>query len=106
MKILAVDTCLGACSVALLDDEKALAHRFELMDRGHAEALAPMVQEAMKEAGIAYDLLDRLAVTVGPGTFTGQRVGLAFMRGMRVALACPLVGVTTLEAMAEAAKAG
>jgi tRNA threonylcarbamoyladenosine biosynthesis protein TsaB len=100
MKILAVDTCLGACSVAILDGEKTLAHRFELMDRGHAEALAPMVQDTMKEAGIPYDALDRLAVTVGPGTFTGQRVGLAFMRGMRVALKKPLIGLTSLETMA------
>lgn len=100
MKILAVDTCLGACSVAILDGDKTLAHRFELMDRGHAEALAPMVQEAMREAGIAYEALERLAVTVGPGTFTGQRVGLAFMRGMRVALKKPLIGLTSLETMA------
>jgi tRNA threonylcarbamoyladenosine biosynthesis protein TsaB len=100
MKILAVDTCLGACSAAILDGEKTLAHRFELMDRGHAEALAPMVHDAMNEASIAYDLLDRLAVTVGPGTFTGQRVGLAFMRGMRIALKKPLIGVTSLETIA------
>jgi tRNA threonylcarbamoyladenosine biosynthesis protein TsaB len=103
VKILAADTALGACSVAVLDDGKILAHRFEPMDRGHAERLAPMVDEAMREAGIAFRALDRLAVTTGPGTFTGQRVGLAFMRGMRVALKRPLVGVTTLEAMAAAA---
>ena len=81
MKILAVDTALGACSVALLDDGKILAHVFEPMDRGHAERLAPMVDEAMKKAGMDFSSLDRLAVTTGPGTFTGQRVGLAFMRG-------------------------
>jgi tRNA threonylcarbamoyl adenosine modification protein YeaZ len=58
-----------------------------------------MVDEVMKEAKIAYSDLERLGVTTGPGTFTGQRVGLAFMRGMRVALKCPLVGVTSLAAM-------
>jgi tRNA threonylcarbamoyladenosine biosynthesis protein TsaB len=100
VKILAVDTALGACSVAVLDGEKILAHRFEPMTRGHAEALAPMVDEAMREAGVAFDALDRLAVTIGPGTFTGQRVGLAFMRGLRIALTKPLIGVTTLAAMA------
>lgn len=100
MKILAVDTALGACSVAMLDGEKILARRFVLMDRGHAEALAPMVDEVIREAGIAFATLDRLAVTTGPGTFTGQRVGLAFMRGLRVALKKPLIGVTTLAAMA------
>lgn len=105
MKILAVDTALGACSVALLDDDEILAHIFEPMDRGHAERLAPMVDEAMKKAGMDFAALDRLAVTTGPGTFTGQRVGLAFMRGLRLALRRPLTGIITLEAMAAAAKA-
>jgi tRNA threonylcarbamoyladenosine biosynthesis protein TsaB len=99
MKTLAVDTALGACSAAILADDQVLARRFERMDKGHAERLAPMVQEVMHEAGIAFAALDRLAVTTGPGTFTGQRVGLAFMRGLRLALKKPLVGITTLEAM-------
>ena len=98
--ILAVDTALGACSVAVLDGDQILAHRFEEMARGHAEALAPMVEETMRKAGIEFAALDRLAVTTGPGTFTGQRVGLAFMRGLKVALKKVLIGVTTLEAMA------
>lgn len=105
MKILAVDTALGACSVAILDNQKVLAHRFVAMERGHAEALAPMVEAAMAEGGLGFAALDRLAVTTGPGTFTGQRVGLAFMRGMRLALKRPLAGVTTLEAMAASALA-
>jgi tRNA threonylcarbamoyladenosine biosynthesis protein TsaB len=99
-RLLAVDTALGACSVAVLDGQRILAHSFEEMARGHAEALAPMVEEAMRKAGIGFAALDRLAVTTGPGTFTGQRVGLAFMRGLKVALKKPLIGVTTLEAMA------
>jgi tRNA threonylcarbamoyladenosine biosynthesis protein TsaB len=105
MKLLAVDTALGGCSVALLDGEEILAHIFEAMDRGHAERLAPMVDEAMKQAGVNFPSLDRLAVTTGPGTFTGQRVGLAFMRGLRLALKRPLTGITTLEAIAAAAQA-
>ena len=103
MRILAVDTALGACSAAIIQDEKTLAHRFVVMERGHAEALAPMVEDIMREAGLGFPALDRLAVTTGPGTFTGQRVGLAFMRGLRVALKKPLAGITTLEAMAAAA---
>jgi tRNA threonylcarbamoyladenosine biosynthesis protein TsaB len=103
VKILAVDTALGACSVAVLDGNDVLAHRFQFMERGHAEALAPMVQTAMRGADIRFGDLDRLAVTTGPGTFTGQRVGMAFMRGMRIALKLPLIGITTLEAMARAA---
>ena len=102
LKLLAVDTALGACSVAVLDGERILAHRFEEMARGHAEALAPMVEDDDAQAGIGFAALDRLAVTTGPGTFTGQRVGLAFMRGLRVALKKPLIGITTLEAMAVA----
>jgi tRNA threonylcarbamoyladenosine biosynthesis protein TsaB len=105
VKILAVDTALGACSVALLDGDQLLAHIFEPMERGHAERLAPMVDEAMKQAGVSFSALNRLAVTTGPGTFTGQRVGLAFMRGLRLALRIPLNGLTTLEAMAAAAMA-
>lgn len=101
MRILAVDTALGGCSVALLDGERVLAHIFEAMDRGHAERLAPMVDETMR--GYSFADLTNLAVTTGPGTFTGQRVGLAFMRGLRIALKKPLAGVTTLDAIATAA---
>lgn len=101
MSLLAVDTALGACSVVLLDGDEIRAHISEAMDRGHAERLAPMVDEAMR--GTEFSSLERLAVTVGPGTFTGQRVGLAFMRGLRLALSRPLIGVTTLEVMAAAA---
>ena len=100
MRILGVDTALGACSAAVIDGGKVLAHRFEEMARGHAEALAPMVEGTMRDAGVAFGALDLLAVTTGPGTFTGQRVGLAFMRGLKVALKKPLTGITTLEAMA------
>lgn len=101
MRILAVDTALGGCSVALLEDARVLTHLFEAMDRGHAERLAPMVDEAMR--GFNFADLTNLAVTTGPGTFTGQRVGLAFMRGLRIALKKPLTGVTTLDAIAAAA---
>jgi tRNA threonylcarbamoyladenosine biosynthesis protein TsaB len=101
MRILAVDTALGGCSVALLEDDRVLAHIFEAMDRGHAERLAPMVDEATR--GYSFADLTNLAVTSGPGTFTGQRVGLAFMRGLRIALKKPLTGVTTLDAIATAA---
>jgi tRNA threonylcarbamoyladenosine biosynthesis protein TsaB len=103
--LLAVDTALGACSVALLQGDHVRAHVLERMERGHAERLAPMVDEAMKAAKADFAHLSRLAVTTGPGTFTGQRVGLAFMRGLRLGLQIPLVGLTTLEAMAAAAMA-
>jgi tRNA threonylcarbamoyladenosine biosynthesis protein TsaB len=105
MRILAADTALGACSVAVLDGDRVLAHRWVEMERGHAEALAPMVDDTIRESRLSFGAIDRLAVTTGPGTFTGQRVGLAFMRGLRIALKRPLTGVTTLTAMQEAAKA-
>lgn len=103
MRILAADTALGACSAAVMENGKLRARAFQLMARGHAEALAPMVEKVMREAGLAFTELGRLGVTTGPGTFTGQRVGLAFMRGLALTLKIPLVGVTTLDAMAEAA---
>lgn len=103
--LLAVDTTFGACSAALLVGERVLAQRFDVMARGHAEALAPMVEAVMTEAGVGFKAIDRLAVTTGPGSFTGQRVGLAFMRGLRVALGKPLIGVTSLAAMAAQALA-
>lgn len=102
--ILAADTTFGACSAALTRGAEVLARRFEVMARGHAEALAPMVDAVMREAGVGFAAIDRLAVTVGPGSFTGQRVGLAFMRALKVALKKPLIGVTSLAAMAEQAR--
>ena len=99
MKVLAFDTCLGACSAAVLADGVATARASEAMSRGHQERLAPMVREVMAAAGLGFSDLDRIAVTVGPGSFTGLRVGLAFAKGLALALERPCVGVGTLEAM-------
>jgi tRNA threonylcarbamoyladenosine biosynthesis protein TsaB len=101
MKILALDTCLAACSAAVWEDGRALASAHEPMTRGHQERLAPMTAEIMAEAGATFADLDRIAVTVGPGSFTGLRVGLAFAKGLALALGKPCVGVGTLEALAE-----
>jgi tRNA threonylcarbamoyladenosine biosynthesis protein TsaB len=101
--ILAVDTALGACSAALVAEGQTLAHEHLLMVRGHAEALAPMVAALMRDAGVSFPALDRIAVTTGPGTFTGQRVGLAFARALGLGLKRPVIGVTTLDAMAHEA---
>jgi len=98
--ILAVDTALGACSAAVLSGGRVLAHEHREMARGHAEALAPMVEDVMRRAGLAFADVERIGVTTGPGTFAGQRVGLAFARAIALALKKPAVGVTTLDVMA------
>jgi tRNA threonylcarbamoyladenosine biosynthesis protein TsaB len=72
------------------------------MVRGHAEALVPMILRAMREAKVGFEEVDRLAVTVGPGTFTGLRIGLAAARGLALAIGAPVIGVTTLLAVARA----
>lgn len=100
MILLAVDTCLDACSAALLDGGTVLAARSEPMLRGHQERLAPMVAGLMSEAGLAFEQLGRVAATVGPGSFTGLRVGLAFAKGISQALSIPLIGIGTLPALA------
>ena len=105
MIILGVDTALGACSAAVVKNGRVLAHDHREMLRGHAEALAPMVEALMRAGRVTFSALDRIAVTTGPGTFTGQRVGIAFARGLSLALKKPVIGVTTLETMAEEALA-
>lgn len=102
MLVLALDTTLASCSVALLDSlaDRVLAADQQLMDKGHAEAVAPMVRRVLAAAGVTADTIDRIAVTTGPGTFTGQRIGLALAHGMGVALGCEVVGVDTLTATA------
>ncbi len=102
VRILAMDTATNACSVALWRDGTILGHELVPMVRGHAEALMPMVTRVMAAAGAKFSDLDRLAVTVGPGAFTGVRIGLAAARGLALAAKLPLVGVTTLEALARA----
>ena len=100
MIVLAVDTCLAACSVALIDGDRVLAARSEPMVRGHQERLAPMAAEVMAEAGMAFSRVDRVAATAGPGSFTGLRVGLAFAKGLAVALDRPCIGIGSLQALA------
>lgn len=104
MLVLGLDTCLAGCSVAVLDGARVVAAAREVMARGHQERLAPMAREVMAEAGLAFGRLDRIAVTVGPGSFTGLRVGVAFAKGLALALDRPAVGVGTLEALAAEAE--
>lgn len=101
MRILVIDTALGACTAAVFEDDRPLAMRFEPMTKGHQERLGGLVRDVVAEAGMAFDGLDRIGVTVGPGSFTGLRVGLAFAQGLGAALDRPVVGLSTLDALAE-----
>jgi len=102
MRILAIDTSCGAASVAVMESGGAqpLAVISRPMARGHADALAPMVEEAMRGVDGGFSSLARIAVATGPGSFTGIRVGLAMARAMGLALAIPVVGISTLAAFA------
>lgn len=102
MRVLAIDTALAACSAAVLDTANGgiVASESLPMVRGHAEALIPLIDRTMKAAGLVFQDLDRIAVTTGPGSFTGVRVGIAAGRGFALAANVPAVGVSTLSAYA------
>ena len=101
MFVLAIDTALAACSAAVLDTEtdSIVAGDSLLMERGHAETLIPLVEQVMAAAGLDFEHLARIAVTIGPGSFTGLRVGLSAARGFGLTSNRPVVGVTTLAAL-------
>jgi len=102
MRVLAIDTALAACSVAILDTVYGgiVASESRPMTRGHAEALIPLVQQVMADADLRWPDIDRLAVTTGPGSFTGLRVGIAAARGIVLAAEKPIIGISTLAAYA------
>ncbi len=92
---------MAACSAAVLDTEHGIVAAESLvMERGHAEALMPLIARIMDEARTAFRELDRVVVTTGPGSFTGLRVGIAAARGIALAAAKPAVGLSTLSALA------
>ncbi len=97
-RILAIDTALGVCSVAIVDAQtnEPLIYITDPMKRGHAEALLPMVQQATLGLEGGFASLTRVAVTIGPGSYTGIRVGLSAARAIGLALKIPVVGVSTL----------
>jgi tRNA threonylcarbamoyladenosine biosynthesis protein TsaB len=100
MKILALDSATSSCSVAIWADGVVLATERADLPRGQAEALLPMLERVQAQAGLTLGALDRVAVTIGPGYFTGLRVGLATARGLALAMGKPLLGITTLAAVA------
>lgn len=101
--IFAIDTSAGQCAVALAGDAP-VSERVR-MERGHAEALFPMIESVLSRAGATYADLTRIAVCTGPGSFTGVRIGVAAARGLALALGIPTIGVSRFEALAAEAGA-
>src|SRR3954452_24935829 len=102
MRVLAIDTALEACSAAVLDTSRwaIVASDTRAMTRGHAEAVMPIIARVMEQAQIEFRDLDRVAVTTGPGSFTGLRVGISAARGIALAAGKPAIGLSTLAGFA------
>jgi tRNA threonylcarbamoyladenosine biosynthesis protein TsaB len=105
MRMLALDTAGSACSVAACIDAGTVAARHEQLGVGQAERIVPMLAEVIDEAGWSWAGVELIVPTLGPGTFTGIRAGLAAARGLALAADRPALGVSSLEAMAAAAEA-
>ncbi len=97
--ILALDTSMSGCSAAVYRSGE-ISIRSEAMPRGQSERLMPMIEEVREEGGIEYEGLDVIAVTIGPGAFTGVRIGLATARALSLSLGVPLYGVNSLQVLA------
>ncbi|OCI96940.1 tRNA N6-adenosine(37)-N6-threonylcarbamoyltransferase complex dimerization subunit TsaB [Rhizobium sp. AC27/96] len=106
MIVLALDTAGVDCAAAVYDSgsDSVMGEVTETIGRGHAEHLMHVVDEALAKAGTALSAVERVVVTVGPGSFTGIRIGVAAARGFALSLNVPAVGVTTLEVMAATAR--
>lgn len=108
MNILAFDTCFDGCSACVAERLGGvvveLAGTMERFQTGHAQRLIPMIGEVMQKARLSFDQIDRIAVTIGPGTFTGTRIGIAAARAFALACGAKTVGVSSLAVMAEAAR--
>ncbi|MFM5479457.1 tRNA (adenosine(37)-N6)-threonylcarbamoyltransferase complex dimerization subunit type 1 TsaB [Aeromonas veronii] len=102
LKILAVDTATEACSAALLVGDK-LFSRWEEAPRDHTRKILPMVQAVLEDAGISLSDLDAIAFGRGPGSFTGVRIGISVAQGLAFGAGVPLIGISTLAAMAQGA---
>ncbi|MCT7374333.1 tRNA (adenosine(37)-N6)-threonylcarbamoyltransferase complex dimerization subunit type 1 TsaB [Chelativorans salis] len=106
MNILAIDTAAALCAACVYDSIADREKGRAILDlgKGHAEHVMSVIGSALQNAGVPYDALDAVAVSVGPGSFTGVRVGVAAARGLALALKVPAIGVTTLEALAAEAR--
>jgi tRNA threonylcarbamoyladenosine biosynthesis protein TsaB len=104
MNVLAFDTCFDCCSVAagsrLRSLTPSIAYATEPMATGHVERLMPMIEMVMTDAGMAFDELQRIAITNGPGTFTGARIAVSAARALALATGAEIVAISSLELMA------
>lgn len=101
MRVLAIDTALGACAACIFESgaDEPIAAESIAMERGHAEALLPLLDRVVSRVEGGFASLDRVVVTIGPGSFTGLRVGISAARAVGIATGVPVVGVTTLSAL-------
>lgn len=100
MRILVLDSAVGRCSATIVADDSVVAVYQQDLERGHASILPVMTQDCLHDAGLRAADLDLIAVTVGPGSFTGIRGGIALAQGIAVAADRPVIGVTVGEALA------
>ena len=102
MKVLAFDSSGSGCSAAMLNGERVLARESVAMERGQAEHLVPMIARVMAAAALGFDALDLIAVTLGPGAFTGVRIGIATAQGLALATDVPVLGISSFASVAAA----
>ena len=100
MIILAIDTASPICAACVFKAGKVLAEMSQTIGTGHAERLMPMVHDVMAKADVLYSDIGMIAVSIGPGSFTGVRTGVAAGKGFAQALNIPAIGISTLEAIA------
>ena len=100
MKILSIDTSSSICSVAILEDNKIIKEMHNFSEKEHSETLMPMIDELFKTTKLSLDNIGLIACSVGPGSFTGIRIGIATVKAFADAKNIPVVGVNSLEAMA------
>ena len=102
MRVLGIETATSLASVGIVVEDRVVAERAVPMRGSHAQTLLPLIDEALRAAGVGLSELDRVAVSIGPGSFTGLRIGLSVAKGLALAARLAVVGVPTLDAYAHA----
>ena len=100
MKILAIDTSSKICSVSILDDAMVIVEKHNDDEKTHSQKLMPLIDETLKEVNLTLDNIDLLACCLGPGSFTGIRIGISTVKAFADVKHIPIIGVTSLESLA------